>query len=195
MKIRSIRCAGLRGATPEGGWSNELKPDDCVHTLVALQTDEGLTGIGSVFTSDHLVRGALKLLEPLLRGEHALEPERVTEKLHQHTFWQGRGGSVTHTIGGIDTALWDLLGQATGQPVGRILGGRYRERVKPYASVLMQQPETPSDQLRAIKAKGFRAFKIGWGPFGRDNAKLDEAIARAARDAVGPDSLLMVDAG
>src|SRR5438034_9310389 len=96
MKIRSIRCAGLRGATPEGGWSNELKPDDCVHTLVAVQTEEGLTGMGSVFTSDHLVRGALKLLEPLLLGESALEPERVTEKLHQHTFWQGRGGSVTH---------------------------------------------------------------------------------------------------
>jgi L-alanine-DL-glutamate epimerase-like enolase superfamily enzyme len=53
MKIRSIRCAGLRGATPEGGWSNELKPDDCVHTLVTVQTDEGLTGFGSVFTSDH----------------------------------------------------------------------------------------------------------------------------------------------
>jgi len=113
MKIRSIRCAGLRGATPEGGWSNELRPDDCVHTLVAVQAEEGLTGVGSVFTSDHLVRGALKLLEPLVLGEHALEPERVTEKLHQHTFWQGRGGSVTHTISGIDIALWDLLGQAT----------------------------------------------------------------------------------
>ena len=136
MKIRSIRCAGLRGATPEGGWSHELEPDDCVHTLVAVQTDEGLTGLGSVFTSDHLVRGALKLIEPLLLGENALEPERVTEKLHQHTFWQGRGGSVTHTISGVDIALWDLLGQATGQPVGRLLGGRYRERVRPYASVL-----------------------------------------------------------
>jgi L-alanine-DL-glutamate epimerase-like enolase superfamily enzyme len=54
------------------------------------------------------VRGALKLIEPLLLGENALEPERVTEKLHQHTFWQGRGGSVTHAISGIDIALWDL---------------------------------------------------------------------------------------
>src|SRR5436309_1062751 len=59
----------------------------------------------------------------------------------------------------------------------------------------MQQPELLGDQLRAIKAKGFRAFKIGWGPFGRDNATLDQAIVRAAREAVGPDSLLMVDAG
>src|SRR5258708_22335717 len=137
MRIRSIRCAGLRGATPEGGWSNERKPDDGVHTLVAVQTDEGLTGVGSVCTSDHLVRGALKLLEPLLLGEHALEPERVTEKLHQHTFWQGRGGSVTHTISGIDIALWDLLGQPTAQPVGRLLRGRYRQRDQPYASVLV----------------------------------------------------------
>ena len=195
MKIHSIRCAGLRGATPEGGWSNELKPDDCVHTLVAVRTDEGLTGVGSVFTSDQLVRGALKLLEPLLVGEQALEPERVTEKLHQHTFWQGRGGSVTHAISGIDIALWDLLGQATGQPVGRLLGGRYRECVQPYASVLMEGLQPLAERLRAIKAQGFRAFKIGWGPFGRQSNALDEAIVRAAREAIGPESLLMVDAG
>src|SRR5687768_9467808 len=195
MRIRSIRCAGLRGATPEGGWSHELKPDDCVHTLVAVQTDEGLTGIGSVFTSDHLVRGALKLLEPLLLGEHALEPERVTEKLHHHTFWQGRGGSVTHAISGIDIALWDLLGQVTGQPVGRLLGGRYRERVRPYASVLMEEPGKLAERLARIKAEGFRAFKIGWGPFGRKSNAMDEAIVRAAREAIGPECSLMVDAG
>ena len=195
MKIREIRCAGLRGATPEGGWSNELRPEDCVHTLIAVHTDEGLTGLGSVFSNDQLVRAALAVLEPLYRGENALEPERVSEKLDQNTFWLGRGGSITHAISGIDIALWDLLGQAASQPVGRLLGGRYRERVKPYASVLMQQPEPLADRLRAIRAKGFRAFKIGWGPFGRENSKLDQAIVRAAREAVGPDSLLMVDAG
>lgn len=195
MKIREIRCAGLRGATPEGGWSNELKPEDCVHTLVAVHTDKGLVGLGSVFSNDQLVRAALAVLEPFYRGENALEPERVSEKLHHNSFWLGRGGSITHAISGIDIALWDLLGQATGQPVGRLLGGRYRERVRPYASILMQPPEPLADQLRAIKAKGFRAFKIGWGPFGQGDAKLDEAIIRAAREAVGPDSLLMVDAG
>ena len=196
MKIREIRAVGLRGATPEGGWDNELRPDDCVHTLVAVLTDEGLTGLGSVFTSDHLVQGALRVLEALYLGENALEPERVSEKLHQNTFWQGRGGSITHAISGIDIALWDLLGKATGQPVGRLLGGRYRERVRPYASLLMQEPGPLADLLGAIKAQGFRAFKIGWGPFGRrgDDA-LDEAIVRAAREAVGDDCLLMVDAG
>ena len=185
----------MRGATPEGGWSNELRPEDCVHTLVAVHTDEGLTGFGSVFTNDQLVRAALGILEPLYRNENALEPERLSEKLHQNTFWLGRGGSITHTISGIDIALWDLLGQATKQPVGRLLGGRYRERVRPYASILMEQPKPLADRLRAIKAAGFRAFKIGWGPFGRENSKLDEAIVRAAREAIGPEALLMVDAG
>src|SRR6476646_7081092 len=105
MKIREIRAVGLRGATPEGGWSNEIQPNDCVHTLIAVHTDEGLTGWGSVFTSDALVLGALQVLEPLYRNENALEPERVSEKLHQNTFWLGRGGSITHTISGIDIAL------------------------------------------------------------------------------------------
>jgi L-alanine-DL-glutamate epimerase-like enolase superfamily enzyme len=195
MKIREIRCAGLRGATPEGGWSNELRPDDCVHTLVAVHTDEGAIGLGSVFTNDALVRAALAVLEPLYRDENALEPERVSEKLHQHTFWLGRGGAITHAISGIDIALWDLLGQSTGQPVGRLLGGRYRERVQPYASLLMDEPARLRDHLLAVKAQGFRAFKIGWGPFGRRDAAMDEAMVRAAREAVGPESRLMVDAG
>ena len=195
MKIREIRCCGLRGATPEGGWSNELQPEDCVHTLVAVHTDAGLVGLGSVFTAESLVRAALGVLEPLYRGESALEPERVSEKLHQHMFWLGRGGSITHAISGIDIALWDLLGKATGQPVGRLLGGRYRERVQPYASLLMDEPAPLRDHLQRVAADGFRAFKIGWGPFGRRDAATDEAIVRAAREAIGPDAKLMVDAG
>jgi L-alanine-DL-glutamate epimerase-like enolase superfamily enzyme len=166
-----------------------------VHTLIAVHTDQGAVGLGSVFTNDGLVRAALAVLEPLFRGETALEPERVSEKLHQHMFWLGRGGSITHAISGIDIALWDLLGQATGQPVGRLLGGRYRERVQPYASLLMDEPEKLRDHLLKVKAEGFRAFKIGWGPFGRRNAATDEAIVKAAREAVGADCKLMVDAG
>lgn len=195
MKIREIHALGLYGATPEGGWSNEIDPDDCVHTLIVVLTDEGVIGLGSVFNSDGLVQGALDVLRPLYIGESAIEPERVSEKLHQHTFWQGRGGAITHAISGIDIALWDILGKVTGQPVGRLLGGRYRERVRPYASLLMGQPEPLAEHLLALKAQGFGAFKIGWGPFGRHSNALDEAIVRAAREAVGPDALLMVDAG
>ena len=195
MKIREIRAVGLRGASPEGGWSEEIMPEDCVHTLVAVLTDEDVVGFGSVFTNDTLVKSALKVLEPLYRGENPLEPERVSEKLHQNTFWMGRGGTLTHTISGIDIALWDILGKVTGQPVGRLLGGRYRERVRPYASILMDEPARLTDYLLQLTAEGFRAFKIGWGPFGRVNQAMDEAIVRAAREAIGSKGWLMVDAG
>jgi L-alanine-DL-glutamate epimerase-like enolase superfamily enzyme len=195
MKILEIEAIGLRGRTPEGGWSAELQPEDCVHTLIAVHTDEGLTGWGSVFTNADLVRASLNVLRPLYANENPLEPERVSEKLHQNTFWLGRGGSITHTISGIDIALWDILGTASGQPVGRLLGGRYRERVRPYASLLMREPDCMAAELLPVKAQGFRAFKIGWGPFGKRSHQVDEAIVRASRDAIGPDSLLMVDAG
>ena len=195
MKIKEIRTVGLRGATPEGGWSEELQPENCVQTLVAVITDEGITGLGSVFTNVDLVRSALAVLEPLYRDENALEPERVSEKLRQNMFWLGRGGSVTHAISGIDIALWDILGKATGQPVGRLLGGRYRERVQPYASILIREPGALSEILGELKERKFKAFKIGWGPFGRKDAAYDEVIVKAARTAVGSDVKLMVDAG
>ena len=195
MRIVKIKAAGLRGGTPKGGWANEIKPQDCVHTLVAIFTDEGITGWGSVFSDEGLVQAALRVLEPLYDGENPLEPERVSEKLHANTFWMGRGGTITHTISGIDIAMWDILGKATGQPVGRLLGGCYRSRVLPYASLLIREPKALAEQLIEIREQGFRAFKIGWGQFGHKSDALDEQIVRSAREAVGADALLMVDAG
>ncbi|QIB33091.1 mandelate racemase/muconate lactonizing enzyme family protein [Ancylobacter pratisalsi] len=196
VTIRSIVVAPLLGESPKGGWSAEIKPEDSVHALIAVHTEEGLTGHGSVFTDGRLAQAAVDVLEPLWRGENALEPERVSEKLNQNSFWMGRGGSLTHAISGIDIALWDILGKALGQPVGRLLGGTYRDRVTPYCSLLMDEPERMGDLIGPHRARGFKAFKIGWGPFGRrDSAKLDEAIVRAAREAAGPDAKLFVDAG
>jgi D-galactarolactone cycloisomerase len=196
IKIRSIAAASLFGASPKGGWSTEIRPEDSIHALIAVHTDAGVTGYGSVFTDGRLAQAGLQVLAPLYAGENALEPERVTEKLHQNTFWMGRGGTLTHTISGIDIALWDILGKVTGMPVGRLLGGIYRKRVQPYCSLLMDQPALMFEVVSQYRAQGFRAFKIGWGPFGRamDN-KLDAAIVRAAREAAGPDSKLFVDAG
>jgi D-galactarolactone cycloisomerase len=195
VKITSIKACGLGGATPAAGWSNELRDDDVAHTLIAVATEEGSVGVGSVFSTIGLVAAALDVLTPLCIGEHALEPERVSEKLHQQTFWFGRGGVITHTISGIDIALWDLAGQATGQPVGRLLGGRYRDRVRPYASILASQPDRLAADLEACVTTGFRAVKIGWGPLGRVSAEVDRAIVSTARAAVGPDVLLAIDAG
>ena len=78
MKIVDVRLTGLSGGTVEGGWAEELKPEDDLNTVVEVLTDDGLAGVGSAMTSKALVEGAVKLLRPLLIGERADEPMRVT---------------------------------------------------------------------------------------------------------------------
>lgn len=189
LRITAIQAVALSGKIPNNPWSSQ-------HALIAVHTDGGLIGHGSAYTDGRLVPAALQVLEPLFLGENALEPQRVSEKLHQNTYWMGRGGTLTHAISGIDIALWDILGKATGMPVGRLLGGTYRTRVQPYCSLSMEEPEAMHATVAGFREHGFRAFKIGWGPFGRrDDPKLDEAIVRAARKAAGEGSRLFVDAG
>jgi L-alanine-DL-glutamate epimerase-like enolase superfamily enzyme len=195
MKITDVRIIGLAGGTVEGGWADELKPEDDVHTIVEVLTDEGFAGVGSAFTSKALVEGAVKLLRPFLLGERPDEPMRVSERLRQTTFWQGRGGAVEHAISGIDIALWDLFGKICNQPVSRLLGGRYRDKIKPYGSILFDEPARLREKLQRTVARGFKAIKLGWRPFGRRDAKTDEVLIQTARDTVGPSVELMVDAG
>lgn len=173
-----------------------MKSNQKIRSTPLLRCTPGITGYGSVFTDGRLVEAAIPVLASLCIGESALQPERVSEKLRQNTFWMGRGGTLTHTISGIDIALWDILGKATGLPVSTLLGGNYRSKVQPYCSLLMEEPETMFNVISDYKKLGFKAFKIGWGPFGRNNdAKLDRAIVEAARDAAGYESHLLVDAG
>src|SRR5690349_539278 len=148
MTITDLRLTGLAGGTVEGGWAEELVPDDNIHTVVEVLTDDGLVGVGGAYTSSALVGAAVKLLRPLLVGERADEPARVSEKLRQHTFWQGRGGAVEHAISGIDIALWDLFGKVCRQPVARLLGGIYRYRIKPYGSLLFDEPDRLREKLK-----------------------------------------------
>lgn len=196
MKITEINLLPLRGATPDGGWDEKFLDDQQnLMTLVEVVTDEGVTGVGSVFTSAKLIAGAIEVFRPFLLGASALDPTATSESLHQQTFWQGRGGAVTHAISGIDIALWDILGKVTGQPVSRLLGGRFRETIKPYGSLLMAEPQVMRTRLESALERGFKAFKIGWGPFGRVDRHTDHAIIKTARETVGPDIELMVDAG
>jgi L-alanine-DL-glutamate epimerase-like enolase superfamily enzyme len=195
MKILRVDVIPLAGATVDGGWPQGHEPQENLHTLLEVVTDEGLTGAGSCFTSGRLVAGAMELLWPLLEGESALEPERVTEKLRQSTFWQGRGGAVEHAISGLDVALWDIFGQACGQPVSRLLGGNYRTRIKPYGSILFDEPDILARRLSETVARGFKAIKLGWRPFGRRGRRFDELLIRTARETVGDRIELMVDAG
>ncbi len=195
MHIRDIKIHRLIGGTVDGGWPEGHEPEDDLHTLLEVVSDEGLTGIGSVFTNSALVAAGVQTLRGLWENESALEPERVSEKLRQTSFWQGRGGTLEHVISGIDIALWDLFGKACGQPVARLLGGYYRRQIKPYASLLFDEPPVLAERLSRTVARGFRAIKLGWRPFGRRDARFDEQLVRTARETVGPDVDLLVDAG
>jgi L-alanine-DL-glutamate epimerase-like enolase superfamily enzyme len=195
VKIVELEVHPLTGATVDGGWPQGHEPQENLHSLLSLRTDAGLIGWGSCYTSGKLVVGAIELLWPLLRGQSAVEPERVSETLRQSTFWQGRGGSVEHAISGIDIALWDLMGKACSQPVSRLLGGNYRHSIKPYGSILFDEPAPLRKTLASVVARGFRAIKLGWRPFGRRDRKFDELLVRSARGEVGDGIELMIDAG
>lgn len=195
MRIRDIRIHRLVGGTVDGGWPEGHEPEDDLHTIVEVLTEEGLSGIGSVFTNSALVRAGVDTLRQHWLNESAIEPERVSEKLRQSSFWQGRGGTLEHVISGIDIALWDLFGKVCQQPVGRLLGGCYRTRIKPYASVLFDEPDVLRERVRSVAARGFRAIKLGWRPFGRRDRAFDELLVRTARETVGTSVDILVDAG
>ncbi len=101
-----------------------------------------------------------------------------------------------HTLSGIDIALWDLLGRQLEEPVWRLLGYQECFPKTPYASVLFgDSAEETFRKATAISRKGFRAAKFGWGPFGLATIADDEAQLHAAREGLGPEGILLVDAG
>ena len=101
-----------------------------------------------------------------------------------------------HTLSGIDIALWDLVGKQRGVPVFDLLGYRRAYPKTPYASLLFADtPEQTRMAARALRERGFAAIKFGWGPYGRGTAKEDADQVYAAREGLGPDGHLLVDAG
>jgi len=101
-----------------------------------------------------------------------------------------------HVLSGIDVALWDLMGKKLSEPVYRLLGYERAYPKTPYASVLFGDtaPETLA-KARGIRAQGYRAAKFGWGPLGRGTLQQDEDQLPAAREGLGPEGILLVDAG
>lgn len=196
LTITDVCCVPLVGESPKGGWRHEIRPQDSIHAIIAIHTKCGLSGYGSTFTDGFLAREAVRILTQFLLGENAAEVGRLTETLHQNTFWMGRGGALTHAVSGINIALWDLLGKATGLSISVLLGGRYKTKIKPYVSLLMDEPSKMADEIVRYREQGYGAFKVGWGPFGRTGSfQQDEAIVRAARDMLTKGENLMVDAG
>jgi L-alanine-DL-glutamate epimerase-like enolase superfamily enzyme len=174
-------------------------------SLVHITTDEGIEGWSDVETQPHVGRAVVEApsggqigfesLRAALMGEDPLEHERLWQKMHRFLAYYGRQGAGMQMLSGADIALWDIAGKALGQPVHKLLGAGYRDRVKAYASTLFRP--TPDEMKRAVAGyvdQGFRAIKFGWGVFGADLA-LDVALVKAAREEAGPAVELMVDGG
>lgn len=101
-----------------------------------------------------------------------------------------------HTLSGIDIALWDLLGRQRQAPVWSLLGFTKPTPKVPYASVLFgDSPQQTLAKGRSAVAQGFRAVKFGWGPYGHKRVEDDAAQVFAAREGIGSEALLLVDAG
>ena len=103
---------------------------------------------------------------------------------------------AAHTLSGIDIALWDLLGQRFGEPVYRLLGYGQAYPKLPYASLLFGATAAETyTKARRVAAAGFRAAKFGWGPFGRTTPEADAEQIVAIREALGPEGVVLIDAG
>ncbi|ODT19930.1 MAG: mandelate racemase [Kaistia sp. SCN 65-12] len=102
---------------------------------------------------------------------------------------------AAHTWSGIEMAMWDLLGHARGEPTWKLLGYPRAFPKTPYASVLFgSDAQGTFSRAKEISAAGFRAAKFGWAPFG-DSLQGDIAHLDAAREGLGPDAFLLIDAG
>jgi L-alanine-DL-glutamate epimerase-like enolase superfamily enzyme len=101
-----------------------------------------------------------------------------------------------HTLSGIDIALWDLLGRKHSAPVYSLLGYARAYPKLPYASQLFgDTPHETFEKAKKTRALGYRAAKFGWGPFGRGSADLDRDHVVSAREGLGSDAILLIDAG
>jgi len=198
MKIQQVRINLVRlpleeplvGAPPMPGMLREF-------LTVQILTDDGIEGIGITTFGGKIVRALKSALEEfgeLVKGEDPLHTEQVTAKLRAASAPCGPSGVAALAISAIDIALWDIRGKAFGVSLAGLLGG-LRDRVPAYASGALTRT-TPTDKLEraaaALVEKGYRQIKTQMAVEGLNAAQEVERI-RLIRDAVGPDTNLMVD--
>ncbi len=199
MRITAVETIHLRVPVVEA------IPDGTLDVLmVKIHTDEGLTGIGEVTSQSYVCKACFEAprsaarrhgLASILVGEDPRDVEGLWEKMYHETNRYGRRGAAIHAISGADIALWDLKGKIQDKPIYELLGGAVRRDVRAYASVLFA--DTPAETAAMAQQyvdMGLTAVKFGWGPIGPD-PEVDVAHVQAAREAVGDDRSLMVDAG
>ena len=159
------------------------------HVLVRVQTDEGIEGIAEAIPRENIYgetqAGMVHVindhLAPLVVGLDPFDTEKIHEKM-------GFIKSNLAAKGGIDVALWDIIGKACGQPIHKLLGG-YRESIAPSRILWLSTDEVLADQARELNERGYRAFKVKGG------ADPDADIRRIhlLREVVTPDTKLYID--
>jgi L-alanine-DL-glutamate epimerase-like enolase superfamily enzyme len=169
------------------------------YVVVRVRTEDGVQGIGFCYggsSAGSLVAQAVReLFAPVLRGGDSHRVEGHWEAMYREGLLHGRTGSVMRALSILDIALWDRNARAAGLPLHRYLGSYHGDRVPAYASggyyLDGKTPEMLGAEMARYVAMGFRAVKM---KVGRLDPNAEEARIAAAREAIGPDILLMLDA-
>ncbi|QMW24451.1 mandelate racemase/muconate lactonizing enzyme family protein [Sandaracinobacteroides saxicola] len=184
MKITAITPYLMQAGAPgETAWSAAgMSSAGSRHwCFVKVETDTGVHGIGEGSGWPKVVATAIADLATLLIGQDARDIDRLWHRMFVAQMGHGRTGVVgAGAIGAIDMALWDLNAKALGVPLHRLLGGRFRDRVRAY--VHASSVETARDAV----AQGFTAVKAG-------NPRDAQAKVAALRTALGPGIDIAVD--
>lgn len=167
------------------------------NVIIRVRSSGGKIGIGHA-DSCSLVKDLVeKYVKRILIGENPLNINKLWFKMYRdESLWYGYRGMWIHAIAGVDMALWDLAGKILDRPVWSLLGGRFRDKVIPYASISFPETEEKTREVASLYAEqGFKAVKFGWGLFGRVSVNKNVELVKAAREGLGWNVELMVDAG
>jgi D-galactarolactone cycloisomerase len=196
MKIVGVKTIRLRATIPTEGqvFSRSGVRNSRSATLVQVETDEGINGVGSCSGNGELIEFIVaNVLKPLLIGMDPTEIDDIWDKAYfrgGHKEFGTRGIGVV-ALSGIDVALWDILGKARGLPLYQLLGGKCRDKVPVYATALYpEEPAKVAKRARGFAEQGFHGVKIKVG-FDLDQ---DIRIMRAVREELGKDFVIMTDA-
>ncbi len=196
MKITDVKTMRLRASIPTEGqvFSRSGVRNTRSTTLVQVETDEGVSGIGSASGNGELIEVIVaRVLKPLLIGMDPTQIDEIWDKAYVrggHKEFGTRGIGVV-ALSGIDVALWDILGKVREVPLYRLLGGKCRDKVPVYATALYpEEPEKVAARARAFADQGFHGVKIKVG----FDLEQDVRIVRAVRRELGDNFIVMTDA-
>jgi galactonate dehydratase len=170
--------------------------------FVRVETESGLVGWGEATLEgrEHAVAGAIEDFRRVLIGSDAARIRQTTHLLTKHGYWES-GAVISSAVGGVEMALWDLLGKALELPVHALLGGAVRERARVYSNAWYfgcEEPDDFAEHARETVALGYTALKFD--PFDEAEltlsaSELTDVLARvrAVRAAVGPKVDLFIE--